>query len=163
MDLCHVRVRILKSHLFTSTNDWMRIKLNVILDVFVREMQAVRWYAMERCMGWSLGAKAVANQASPVSMSKCASSSIGSKTSWPQTLRVSFCIPTAFGPHHTLYFIVCLSLVSTSCMIVGILCAVFSVPTHSSEKNDEIELGYMNKNTLLLQWLEFLTPNWLVQ
>lgn len=137
--VCHVRIRIRKPYLFTSTDDWMRIKLNVILDVFGREMQAVHWCAMERCMGWCLGVKAVAYQATPVSMSKCVSSSTGSKTSWQQTLSVCFHIPTAFGPH-TLYFIVHLSLFFThvsSCMILGILCCAvffFSVPTQSSEK-----------------------------
>lgn len=86
-------------------DDLMKIKLNVILAVFIREMQEVPWCAMERCMGWCPGGKAVACQATPVSMSKCASSSIGSKMSWPQTLRVPFCFPPAFGPHHTVFWL----------------------------------------------------------
>lgn len=139
--VCHVRIRILKPYLFTSTHDWMRIKLNVILDVFGREMQAVRWCALKRCMDWCLGVKAVPYQATPVSMSKCVSSSTGSKTSWRQTLRDCFCFPTAFGSH-TLYFIVQLLLFFThvsSCMNLGILCyaaGVFfcSASTQSSEK-----------------------------
>lgn len=149
------------------------MKFNVILDVFVREMQAVRWCVMERCMGWCLGVKAVACQATLLSTSKCAISSTGSKMSLQQTLRVSLCIPSAFGPRHTLYFIVNLALFFThvsSSMTLGVLCCLFLFPfTH--QKNDLVELGNMNKKYpcsnsdfhLLFKKNIYIyqTPNWL--
>lgn len=137
IDQCHVRIRILKPYLSTATDDSVKIKLNVIFDVFVREIQAVHWCAMESCMGWCLGVKAVVCQTTQVSMSKCVSSSIGSKMSWLQILKVYFCLPTVLGPHHTLCFIIKLLLFFThesSCMIWGILCRVFFSLFHLSEK-----------------------------